>query len=85
MNDELSTFVEFIVAASGESHIPEGQQKHLIRGFYEIVANSDYEDEDLEKYLNSQGYDFNGMDKLKVRNLHNSVDLLWPEIHDTDY
>lgn len=85
MSNDKKTFVEFIVDASEESELPEGQQKKLIRGFYEIVGQDVYDDEVLKDYLEGQGYTVTEKDKLKIRNLQNTVKCLWEDLHNTDY
>ena len=85
MSNDKKTLVEFIVDASEESELPEGQQKKLIRGFYEIVGQDVYDDEVLKDYLEGQGYTVTEKDKLKIRNLQNTVKCLWEDLHNTDY
>ena len=81
----MKTFVEFIVDASEESQLPPGQQKKLVRGFYEIVAQDNFSKSALTTYLNGQGYELTDIDEAKVRSLHKSVELLWEDLHNTDY
>ena len=85
MSNNLKTFVEFIVDASHESGLPSGQQKKLIRGFYEIVAKPNYEMADLEVYLRGQGYELTDEDQIKIKNLHYSVKFFWEDVHNADY
>lgn len=85
MSSNKKTFIEFIVDASSESQLPPGQQKKLIRGFYEIVAQGSYKDKDLKDYLDGKGYEAKPQDVKHVRYLHNTTKMYWPGVHNTDY
>jgi hypothetical protein len=85
MSNNKKAFIEFIVDASSESHLPPGLQKKLIRGFYEIVAQGSYTDSDLELYLEKQGYDAKPEDLKHIRYLHKTTEMYFPGVHNADY
>jgi len=75
-------FNKFILEASDDSK-RKGVSR-LMDGFYSIVSQKEYEDADLEAYLNDKGYDVTPKELRKIRNLHMATDCFF-EVHNRDY
>lgn len=78
-------FKKFILEASVDScrTVTQGTNS-LMDGFYCIVSDKKYKDDDLKTYLNDEGYDVTPKELQKIRNLHDGTELLF-QVHNRDY
>ncbi|MCG6879995.1 MAG: hypothetical protein LJE96_12725 [Deltaproteobacteria bacterium] len=78
-------FKKFILEASNDSSGSVSEDgKNLISGFYDIVSQETYEDEELAAYLDRKGFCVTKKDLRKIRNLHMATDSFF-EVHNRDY